>query len=230
VRNDDWESPGEAATSSKKAMQSIILYGLGIAVLVAAFSVALVLMLRKIRRPRFLAASRVAKEQAEEAMSSVTASASSTAVPDRSGFKPKLTPTPLSPKESKERNGRRAMKPVLGRNGAHKKREFDYNRYFTDLMSAVSSHGLALEQAQQRIENYSLAMSAMTPQVLNANGAQSPAGNGNSDLIANQAAFIEDQRRLIQEQTRLIEEKTRLIAEKNALLKLQSEMLENKVL
>ena len=226
VRNGDWESPSEAATASNKAMRSLIMVGLGIAVLVAAASVALVLVLRKVRRPRFLAANRLAKEQAQDSTPEAPP-APSIPIPARDGFRPKLTPTPLSPKEGKERNGR-AMKPILNRNGAHRKREFDYNRYFTDLMSAVSSHGLALEQAQQRIENYSLG--AMAPQAANSGAQTAATGDGNSDLIANQATFIEEQQRLIQEQTRLIEEKSRLIAEKNQLLKLQSELIENKLL
>jgi hypothetical protein len=114
-------------------------------------------------------------------------------------------------------------------NGSQKlKREFDYNRYFADLMSTVSSSTLAERQAANGI----MLDRAQLGNAPEANGSAHPAERftANTDIIAHQNALIEEQRRLIQEQTKLIEEKSRLIAEKNSLLKLQAELIEHKML
>lgn len=115
---------------------------------------------------------------------------------------------------------------LLNGHASRRRKIFDYNRYFADLMSTVSGHTGALEGAG------ALALPNAAPQVVNSGAIQpsNAAFQANSELIASQTAFIEEQRRLIQEQTRVIEEKTRLIAEKNQLLKMQTEMIESKLL
>jgi hypothetical protein len=115
-------------------------------------------------------------------------------------------------------------------NGRHSNRRkiFDYNRYFADLMSTVSGHAGSLDVPGAVVNP----IPSAPPQSI-ANGGYHPvngASRANSELIASQTAFIEEQRRLIQEQTRVIEEKTKLIAEKNQLLKMQTELLESKLL
>jgi len=122
-------------------------------------------------------------------------------------------------------------KPLKLLNGrhSHRRKIFDYNRYFADLMSTVSGHAGQLEGA-----GLVIAQPPVTVQQTAAGNGGTHPSNGafraNSELIASQTAFIEEQRRLIQEQTRVIEEKTKLISEKNQLLKMQTEMLENKLL
>jgi hypothetical protein len=138
---------------------------------------------------------------------------------------PQLKRSPLPATKAKS-NGK-PLKLVNGRH-SHRRKIFDYNRYFADLMSTVSGHTGSLDVAGAAVN----AIPAAAPQA-SANGGYQPANGafrGNSELIASQTAFIEEQRRLIQEQTRVIEEKTKLIAEKNQLLKMQTEMLENKLL
>jgi hypothetical protein len=114
---------------------------------------------------------------------------------------------------------------VKNTNGAQRKRSFDYNRYFTDLMSSVYSQTYSVENSGHGRETEPAAAPAV-----NGNGHAGTNGFSGMDLIASQKSLIEEQRRLIQEQSKLIEEKTRLIAEKNHVLKIQSEFIENKVL
>lgn len=133
---------------------------------------------------------------------------------------------PVSPVGKGKTNGK-ALKLVNGRHSQRRKM-FDYNRYFADLMSTVSGHAGSLD-IPSPVAN---PLPAATTHSAGNGGFQPSNGafRGNSELIASQTAFIEEQRRLIQEQTRVIEEKTKLIAEKNQLLKMQTEMLENKLL
>ena len=137
-------------------------------------------------------------------------------------------PVPTGKAVSAGKTNGKSLKLVNGRH-SHRRKIFDYNRYFADLMSTVSGHAGQLEGASSLL----LAQpAAAAPQAV-ANGTGQPANatfRANSELIASQTAFIEEQRRLIQEQTRVIEEKTKLISEKNQLLKMQTEMLENKLL
>jgi len=134
---------------------------------------------------------------------------------------------PAFPVQTAKSNGK-SLKLLNGRH-SHRRKIFDYNRYFADLMSTVSGHAGQLESA-----SVFLAQPAATAPHEGTNGSHQPSNNvafrANSELIASQTAFIEEQRRLIQEQTRVIEEKTKLISEKNQLLKMQTEMLENKLL
>jgi hypothetical protein len=125
-----------------------------------------------------------------------------------------------------------AEKKVNGhRRAPMPKREFDYNRYFTDLLGAVSSHSSHLE---------GLPANGFGSDSSESNGSAASSENGNhapaalqqasSDIISQQRSLIEEQKRLIQEQSKLIEEKTRLIAQKDQLLRLHAEMLDQKVL
>lgn len=110
--------------------------------------------------------------------------------------------------------------------GSHRKRVFDYNRYFGDLMTAVSSHTSQVDLPV--VNGY-----AQEPNRLPASepSPQSPMpSGGHAELLASQRVLIEEQRRLIQEQNKLIEEKTKLIAEKNQLLKMQSELMDDKLI
>jgi uncharacterized membrane-anchored protein len=240
-----WVTASEAGDASSKAMTGLIARYAVISVGVAAAFVGIAMAFKKLRRRRPLVSAPEHREPVqvnvhqagggmvlEVSASGPAGPAADSAgsvlpVPARNGFRPKLTPTPLPPQTETKEKHRRTMKPVVARNGAHLKREFDYNRYFADLMSTVSSHGLTLEQARTET---TAQIPAFIPPAGNGNGIYPAPTNGNADLIANQTAFIEEQRRLIQEQTRLIEEKSRLIAEKNQLLKLQSELIEHKVL
>jgi LPXTG-motif cell wall-anchored protein len=122
-----------------------------------------------------------------------------------------------------------------GNNGTHqsarRKKVFDYNRYFTDLMSAVSSQANQADAYQSNgymLENGRV----MMPYEPVENAVANPGNSSgqNSEMIAHQKLLIEEQKRIIQEQSKLIEEKSRLIAEKNQLLKMQAELLEGKLL
>jgi hypothetical protein len=125
--------------------------------------------------------------------------------------------------------------------GQNRRRVFDYNRYFSDLMGTVSNYTSGIEPVSAPVNGSSVDLpepnAPKLPVSPHLNGntpkptapATSILFDANQDLIANQASFIEEQRRLMQEQTRLIEEKSKLIAEKNQLLKLQSELFENKL-
>jgi hypothetical protein len=110
--------------------------------------------------------------------------------------------------------------------GSPEKRVFDYNRYFTDLMSTVSGMGSQVEYCPVSPYEAERMMVAQAPvQRVAANGVGAAAAN--AELINQQKSLIEDQKRLIEEQTRLIEEKGRLIAEKTELLKMRAELAES---
>jgi uncharacterized membrane-anchored protein len=110
---------------------------------------------------------------------------------------------------------------------AKQRRGFDYNRYFTDLMSHVYSGSYGVDTAPANGEE------------VNGNGyyavaqANGKAVNGSehvdSGVLSAQRSLLEEQRRLIQEQSKLIEEKSRLIEEKNKILRLQSELMDRKL-
>jgi uncharacterized membrane-anchored protein len=122
------------------------------------------------------------------------------------------------------------VKPVRSArfvNGSQRKRMmFDYNRYFTDLMSSVSSHALAVDTYQPSGgPSAHVAAEEPAPRVNGHAPAPVAAKEVQLEMLLNQKTLIEDQRRLIHEQSKLIEEKTRLIAEKNQLLKMQSQLL-----
>jgi uncharacterized membrane-anchored protein len=115
--------------------------------------------------------------------------------------------------------------------GPSRRKVFDYNRYFTDLMGAVSSHSSQMDMPTSN--GVSFDSSRVAAEVQPQDGpAPAPAiqPNHHNDLMASQRSLIEEQKRLIQEQNKLIEEKTRLISEKNQLLKMQSQLMEDKLL
>jgi uncharacterized membrane-anchored protein len=148
-----------------------------------------------------------------------------------SARKPMLKPT--QPAKSAFRSRRTNGQDAPDRRG---KKVFDYNRYFNDLMSAVSHYSSGIEPISLN-ETPTEETNGFHAETANkqVNGNEHPPDNrkafeANAEIIAQQTSFIEEQRRLMQEQSRLIEEKSRLIAEKNALLKMQSELLENKML
>jgi hypothetical protein len=112
--------------------------------------------------------------------------------------------------------------------GVRRKKVFDYNRYFTDLMSAVSTSSHMEPPAANGNSTEVDATGQVSPEPTAA--APSKMHEANSEMIDHQKTLIEEQKRLIQEQTRLIEEKSKIIAEKNQLLKMQSEWIESKLL
>jgi hypothetical protein len=117
---------------------------------------------------------------------------------------------------------------VAGTNGNHRRKIIDYNRYFNDLMSNVASNNISPEPPVGfGGKNRTTDIGQLLGQQFVVLGGDPNASNG--DIIASQKNLIEDQKRLIVEQSKLIEEKSRLIAEKNVLLKMQSDMLESKL-
>ncbi len=164
----------------------------------------------------------------------VTSTSTKTSPPDLESARPTITPKapnlksiPAQPPATPRKNAVLAKK--LSADSLRKKRAFDYNRYFADLMSTVSTHGPTMEAAAAN--GFTLDRNGSTPPG-GSNIASSAEGafTTNTDLIAHQTTLIEEQRRLILEQSKLIEEKSKLIAEKNHLLKLQAELIENKML
>lgn len=125
-------------------------------------------------------------------------------------------------------------RPSTGKSegGSHRKRVFDYNRYFADLMSNVSSNAMPSESMMPNgyARNGSRPAASPGPEAKAPAQSQAASIETHAEMLAHQKALIEDQRRLIQEQTKLIEEKTKLIAEKNQLLKMQSELIDNNML
>jgi uncharacterized membrane-anchored protein len=133
---------------------------------------------------------------------------------------PKPATRPVTPRRTQQQQQRRMM--------------FDYNRYFSDLMSTVSNYASLPEPVQTNGHSVEAEQAAPAPAALPTNGHNhaptDTALTAHAELIAHQITFIEEQRRLIQEQSKLIEEKSKLIAEKNHLLKLQGELIEQKLL
>ena len=108
-----------------------------------------------------------------------------------------------------------------GRGKLHRKRVFDYSKFYTHVVMELSSKsnaggGLMLNgKMNDRMQGASEALANQT------------IASATLDLISSQKNLIEEQRRLMQQQTRLIEERRKLIEEQNALLKRQVEMVEN---
>jgi hypothetical protein len=115
--------------------------------------------------------------------------------------------------------------------GAHRRKMFDYNRYFTDLMSAVSNHGNLTETTPVNGHSAETGrMEAFSEPVESEPSRPLAAFHDNSEMISQQKNLIEEQKHLIEEQSRLIEEKSRLIAEKNQFLKMQTELIDTKLI
>jgi hypothetical protein len=143
-----------------------------------------------------------------------------------SGGKPRLQ-TSLSNLGGGDSQGK-----VNGTNGHHssrRKKVFDYNRYFTDLMSAVSNSSI-IEPVAGESPRASETLVLAPESVERLSSASINLRNAQTEILASQKVLIEEQKRLILEQSRLIEEKSKLISEKNQLLKMQSEWIDSKVL
>ena len=110
------------------------------------------------------------------------------------------------------------------RNGKHKRRMFDYQRFYSDLLFQVSDQGARpafVQTSKVRPGKKSESRSQPAPQV--------STETITACLIESQKRLIEEQQRLIREQTKLIEEKTRLIHEKNQVLDKQAELFGNNI-
>ncbi|HWX19523.1 MAG TPA: DUF2167 domain-containing protein [Candidatus Binatia bacterium] len=213
---------------------------IGLAVLVGAAlaGILLVSKMRHLRRapasrsaPRPIAAQRSAVAAAQSAVPGPQSASVPAAVPAIPAPAPSvaLKPKPASPMPAAARalNHRQPQRQ-------QRRMMFDYNRYFTDLMSTVSNYATFPDPVQTNGHSADLDKVAATPPPPPTNGHShgptTAAFSANAELIAHQITFIEEQRRLMQEQSKLIEEKSKLIAEKNHLLKLQAEMIEQKLL
>lgn len=122
---------------------------------------------------------------------------------------------------------RKVRRSAKASDSTSRRRAFDYQKFYSDMMMQVSTRsytGLALQQPEETGED--TGQSSASPA---SNGSEAQKGAA-SELIARQKDFIEEQRRLMQQQTKLIEERSKLIEEKNQLLAKQSELLENHLL
>jgi uncharacterized membrane-anchored protein len=112
-------------------------------------------------------------------------------------------------------------------NGSRRRRSFNYQKFYSDMMLEVSSGPLILQLAPNGKQVPQRPTERLSPD-------ESPANHtvfrANMELIANQNHLIEEQKRLMHEQGRLIEEKSRLIREKTLLLEKQAEFLERDLL
>ncbi len=140
----------------------------------------------------------------------------------------------LNPRNSRlplARNGaagkmRAVRRSATTEDAVGRRRAFDYQKFYSDMMMQVSTRsytGLVNQQQEVPAEEVSPAAPATLVSAWGEKGAA-------SELIARQKDFIEEQRRLMQQQTKLIEERSKLIEEKNQLLAKQSEMMENHLL
>jgi uncharacterized membrane-anchored protein len=98
----------------------------------------------------------------------------------------------------------------------HRRRAFDHQRYYADLIAQVStlSH-VKLGSPASSASRASEESGHREP------GASIP--NGHLDLAAVQESLIAEQQQLIQEQFRLIEQQARLIQQRNQLIKLRGD-------
>jgi hypothetical protein len=122
-------------------------------------------------------------------------------------------------------------KPLNGKeHGKHRRKVFDYNRYFSDLMGAVSGHSQMdmVPANEYPVEPGRFPAPSSGQEAVGARQPVTP--DQQAELLATQRELIEEQKHLIQEQNKLIEEKSRLIAEKNELLKLQNRLINDKLL
>jgi uncharacterized membrane-anchored protein len=136
---------------------------------------------------------------------------------------------PERPRVAMARNGSKH------RQGARRRKIFDYHRFYTDTVMKLSSSGYTAEvpprngHTNGRANGHSPApaIDAQSP----LNGATNQAlMQAHLDLIANQKELIEEQKRLMIQQAKLIEEKSKLIAEKSQLLDRQTELFERDLL
>jgi hypothetical protein len=210
------EVENKAQDSTRKAGVTLLVW-IGVSIIGAGAVLGLVLKVRKMRHAPRLPKPEPPQGQ-PEALPVVTAPT-----------KPKAAPASTAAKQSLPRES--APRPTRAANDSatRRKKAFDYNRYFADLMSTVEGHGNPVEMAASSANGYP-AEAAPAQSSATTNGhVPAPPANGQSDFIISQATLIEEQRKLIHEQTKLIEEKSKLIAEKNQILKLQAELMEGKL-
>lgn len=111
-----------------------------------------------------------------------------------------------------------------GQSKLRRRRVFDYQRYYADLMSQVSDR--AQESLVAPVRKPEKPAMTVPAQRMDAHAISAAAQAG---LIESQKRLIEEQQRLIREQAKLIEEKTRVIQEKNHVLDKQAELFGNNV-
>jgi hypothetical protein len=104
-----------------------------------------------------------------------------------------------------------------------RRRLFNYQQYYSDLILQVSDRACEMETPGTRNRNQ--------PSAAPVKGESGSAAEmaAHLHIISEQRSLIEEQLRLIREQTRLIEEKTKLIQEKNKVLEQQSDLFGNQV-
>lgn len=122
------------------------------------------------------------------------------------------------PEKSAHNGNGKTSQPKLRR-----RRIFDYQRYYADLMSQVS------DRAQETIAPAPARKVERTPAPVQRMDSHSIAAAAQAGLIESQKRLIEEQQRLIREQAKLIEEKTRVIQEKNQVLDKQTELFGNNI-
>lgn len=121
------------------------------------------------------------------------------------------------------------------RQGARRRKIFDYHRFYTDTVMKLSSSGYTAEvpprngHTNGRANGHSLAP-AMEAQAPSYGATNQSIIQAHLDLINNQKELIEEQKRLMMQQAKLIDEKTKLIAEKSQLLDRQTELFERDLL
>ena len=104
------------------------------------------------------------------------------------------------------------------RQRTQKRKMFDYQKYYADLLLQVSD-GTSTPASRQAPKRVKAAPPVPAPQ----NGSLT----AHLSLIDSQMKLIEEQQRLIREQAKLIDEKTRVIQEKNQVLEKQVELFGN---
>ncbi|MGN6554260.1 MAG: DUF2167 domain-containing protein [Verrucomicrobiota bacterium] len=112
---------------------------------------------------------------------------------------------------------------INGHGKNRRKRIFDYQRYYSDLMFQVSDRAYETDVLSVSRNNPAPELGNKASETISSPHA------ANLGLIESQKRLIEEQQRLIREQTKLIEEKTRLIQEKNQVLDKQSELFGNNI-
>jgi hypothetical protein len=116
-----------------------------------------------------------------------------------------------------------------GNGKLRKKRIFDYQRFYSDLMFEVSDRAqVSTGTSHRKPAPASIAPAPVAQAKPVTNGGEMSALT-NSGLIEHQRRLIEEQQRLIREQAKLIEEKSRLIQEKNQVLDKQTELFGNNI-
>ncbi len=117
--------------------------------------------------------------------------------------------------------------PPEDRGKLHRKKVFDYSKFYTHVVMELSSRSNAGvgPMLSERAKNHAMANDHAI--ATNNGAANQTIAEATLDLIASQKNLIEEQKHLMQQQTRLIEERRKLIEEQNALLKRQAEMIES---